>query len=99
MLDEVRTLVRASRFEPALLRISDLSNLLLQLRQIPDTPFQFRPVLVQLSVVRGLLEAKVTDEDYEIEPTRILRTLSTISDDVNGWLGQVRFVGQGDTEQ
>ena len=96
MIEEIKTLIRLNRLESTRLRVSDLMNLLLQLRQIPESRFNFQPVLVQLGVLRDLLEAKLTDEQSRFEASRALKTLAQISDEVNGWLGHVRFAEQGD---
>lgn len=90
-IEEVKALVRAKRYEPALLRVTDLHALIIQLQHVTrsdgkaDT--RAREALTGLSVLRDLLEEKLDNDEIAIETAKVNSELAKISDGLGHWIG------------
>lgn len=95
-LEEVKVLLRSSRFESALLRVTDLHAHLLQLHGVStvgptSVSIDFRDALTQLAILRDLLENKLHKRETAINPAQVNNVLSGISDQLNQWLGTAKY--------
>ena len=99
-IEEIKTSIRNRQFGVALLRVTDLTSQLIQLRQLPDfskvveEKKKMQSVVSQLSIIRSMLEVHSSDtqktlDDAEIR--RIIKMLSKISDCLNGWIGVLKY--------
>ncbi len=96
-IEELKVLIRASRFEAALLRVTDLTTALIRLQHLPDgsdgrEPFDFRDTLTQLAILRELLEQKAHDSSSEIDAVQANSVLSKVSDGLNHWVGSAKYI-------
>lgn len=99
LLDEIRLHLRHQKIELALLRTTDLSAQLIQLRNIyaPSPPeINFQGILTQLSILRTTLEAKVYSPDQPINTAQINNKLAHISATLNDCIGKQRFSSKGE---
>jgi len=95
-IEELKVLLRSSRFEAALLRVTDLNADLIHIQHLPSVPadtssIQFTDVLTQLSVLRELLEQKVQSDAPDLNPVQANSVLSRISDQLNHWIGDSKY--------
>ncbi|HLL75459.1 MAG TPA: hypothetical protein VK421_09335 [Pyrinomonadaceae bacterium] len=96
-LEELKVLIRGNRFEAALMRVTDLTSQLVQLQHLqrPISTIQsidFKEVLTQLSILRELLERKIYQHQTEINPVLMNSQLSQISDELNRWIGEEKYL-------
>ncbi|MCG8073277.1 MAG: hypothetical protein N0C86_14985 [Candidatus Thiodiazotropha taylori] len=102
-VEEIKVLIRSMRYEAALLRVTDLSGRLIQLKNIPNNnntneQFKNKENLAQLSILRDLLERKLQDRNLEIKPSSVNKILSDISDDLHAWIGSNKYLSSGESE-
>ena len=95
-LEEIKVLVRGERHEAALMRVTDLSTLLIQLQHLniqpaSETKTNFARMITQLTILRELLEQKVYRQDTEINPVQVNTQLSKISDQLSRLLGEEKY--------
>jgi len=94
-VEEVKSLIRAQRYEPALLRLSDLNSLVIQVQHIAaesDPPeWSVREMLTNLSVLRDLLEQKLADDSVIVETAKVNAELSRIGDHLGHWVSGRKF--------
>jgi hypothetical protein len=103
-LEELKVLIRGKRHEAALIRATDLSAQLIQLQHIQHSTndiqnINFREILTQLSILRELLERKVFQQNTEVNPVQVNSQLSQISDQLNRWIGEEKYVVTGRKEK
>lgn len=95
-LEELKVLVRGERHEAALMRVTDLSTMLIQLQSLrvqqADKRITFTGMLSQLAVMRESLEQKVNNQEAEIDPTQVNTQLSNVSDQLNRLLGEEKYM-------
>jgi hypothetical protein len=96
-LEELKALIRGKRVEAALLRVTDLNTQLTQLQSLhgasPSEPLDFAQILTQLSILRELLERKLNEEKVVVNPVQVNTVLSSISDQLNSWIGKQKYLG------
>jgi len=95
-LEEIKVLVRVERHEAALMRVTDLSMLLIQLQHLniqpaSDSKTNFARMITQLAILRELLEQKVYKQDAEVNPVQVNTQLSKISDQLSRLLGEEKY--------
>jgi hypothetical protein len=93
-LEGMKALVKAERYEAALVRVTDLMGNLNQLKTLPiaeAAPLQFSEVLLELHVIRDLLERRTMNADVRVDPIKVFKALSQISDELNTWIGTVKY--------
>lgn len=102
VVEEIKTLMRSRKYESALLRVTDLNALIIQLQSlstaIGEKPDQrSREALTSLSVLRDLLEQKLDNDDIAVETAKVNAELSQIADRLGHWIGRKKFkpVGGG----
>ena len=95
-LDEIKALLRARRYEAALLRVTDVTAAVTQLRGMTRThakqPLNFKQALTQLGILRDLLELRLHEENTPINPVKINEILSGIADSLNRWIGSNKYL-------
>lgn len=96
-IDEVKSHVRVARYEGALLRLQDVIAQLVQIRRVgyETQNVDFRKTLTELAIIRGVLERQVTRPEEGFDPYSLLQALSKISDEVNDWVGQFKYIAPG----
>jgi len=96
ILEEIRTLMRAMRYEPALMRTSDLIGQLTQVRQVKGgtNPLDLGGMLTQLHVLQELLERKMHDPSVVVDP-QATKVLSRLSARLNSWMGDHKYTADG----
>lgn len=99
-VEEIKVMIRSKRYEAALLRVTDLSGRLIQLKNMPMNRFvkhvpNSKEMLAQLSVLRDLLERKLQNEKLPINASKINKILSEISDGLNIWIGSNKYLPGG----
>ncbi|HKO36410.1 MAG TPA: hypothetical protein VJV21_08020 [Pyrinomonadaceae bacterium] len=94
-VEEVKAHIRSQKFESALLRVTDLNALIIQLQHVPSTntppDWQIREMLTNLSVLRDLLEQKLHDPAVVVETPKVNAELSRIADDLGHWIAGRKF--------
>ena len=95
-IEELKVLLRSSRFEAALLRVTDLNADLIHIQHLPSVPtdtsaIQFTDILTQLSVLREVLEQKVQGDPSDLNSVKANSVLSKISDQLNHWIGDTKY--------
>ena len=96
-IEEVKVLIRNERVESALLRVCDLIGKIIQLKSMPKRDgiseiAEISNMLAQLGVLRDLLEKKLHKTNTSINPSQINSILSSISDDLNVWIGENKYL-------
>lgn len=96
-IEEVKVLIRNERFESALLRVCDLIGKIIQLKSMPKRNgiseiTEISNMLAQLGVLRDLLEKKLHKANTSINASQINNILSSISDDLNAWIGESKYL-------
>jgi len=96
-VEEVKVLVRVEKHEAALMRVTDLSTMLIQLQslhaqQAANERVDFTKMLSQLAVMRESLEQRVNNQEAEINPVKVNTQLSNISDQLNRMLGKEKYM-------
>lgn len=99
IIDEVKALVRRNSAEAALLRVADITRLLLQLQAArrvsgADLGSEFKRFLTQLSVLRSLLERHLQGK-ADLKPVQVNATLSNLSDGMNALIGDLKYQDTG----
>jgi hypothetical protein len=96
VIEEIKTLLRSRRYESALMRVTDLTGLIIQLQHLaaagserPD--LRAREALTSLSVLRDLLELKLDDDSTSLEVAKVNSELSKIADRLGHWIGRRKF--------
>jgi hypothetical protein len=96
MIDEIKAFLRSCKYELALVRVSDLTAIIIQLQHVgtvdaakPD--HRAREALTSLSVLRDLLEEKLYDECVVIDTAKVNSELARISDRLGHWVGRRKF--------
>lgn len=96
-LDGIKALILAERYEAAFVRVSDLMGYLNQLKTLPqdfEKEIGYPEILGNLHIIRGSLEKHLNDPRTPVQTLRILAFLNQISDEINSWIGQVKFSPQ-----
>lgn len=96
-VEELKVFVRGEKHEAALMRVTDLSTMLIQLQplqvqQATTKTTDFTKMLSQLSLMRELFEQKVNKQEAEINPAQVNTQLSDISDRLNRMLGKEKYL-------
>ena len=96
VIEEIKGLLRSRKYELALLRVTDLNSLIIQLQSLSTTtgerPDQrSREALTSLSVLRDLLELKLDNDETAIETAKVNAELSRIADRLGHWIGRKKF--------
>lgn len=95
-LDAIKTMIRAKRFDAALLRVCDLSAALSQLRKVgasePTRQLPYKKALTQLGILSDLLEERLQDDQTAVNPVQINSVLSDISSSLNSWIGSAKYL-------
>lgn len=94
-IEEVKALLRASRSDAALLRITDTRALLIQLRTMvvaSTSRSKIQRVVTQLAVLRDVLEGVQQGRQQDLDPMEAGRALSDCSDVLTEWLGQAKYL-------
>lgn len=94
IVDELRVLVQANRYDAALLRAQDLTKSLIQLREIfrqHGRTYDFRPIVTDAGIVRGLIGRKLRDGRTRFDREDVLRTLAEWSDELHGLVGEATY--------
>lgn len=95
-LDAIKTMIRAKRYDAALLRVGDLAAALAQLRNVGSTEplrqLPYKKALTQLGILRDLLEQRLQDELTSVNPVQINSVLSDISSSLNTWIGGAKYL-------
>lgn len=90
-VEEVKEFIRSRKYEPALLRVSDLNHMVIQLQHLASssTPpdWTIREMLTNLSVLRDLLEQRLSDDATEVDTAKVNAELSRIGDRLSHWIG------------
>lgn len=95
-IEEIKTSIRAKRYDAALLRANDVARQLIQLQNArplaspKSSSDDFLPALAQLGVLRDLLERTLGGEEKPI-PSQANKILSQIGDDLNAVIGKMKF--------
>ena len=100
-IEQIKTAIRSKRYEAALLRVTDLTSQLSQIRQLPDfsnsVKVKMQGIVSQLSVLRNTLEARDRDAKQTFNPVNANKKLSEISDCLTGWIGIYKYsINKGD---
>lgn len=95
MIEEIKTSIRNMQYNAALIRVTDLTSQLIQIRQLPDFSNQvgrkMQSIVSQLSILRNTLEARNNEPEQILDSVKINRKLSEISDCLNGWIGVYKY--------
>jgi len=99
-VEEIQALLRTQRYDAALLRVTDLSGKIIQLKAMPQSKFMQgkrdgKRHLTQLSILKTLLEEKLVNNKNEINIANANKFLSEISDDFNVWIGANKYQSGG----
>lgn len=102
-VEEIKVMIRSERYEAALLRVTDLSGKIIQLKTMPKSKFvahinNSKEMLTQLSVLRDLLERKLQDKNVKVHTPKVNKILSAISDDLHVWIGNNKYIPPGEIE-
>lgn len=102
-LEEIKVLVRGERHEAALMRVTDLSSLLIQLQQLrvqhaQQRELNFPEMLTQLSILREVLELKIYKQETEVDPVQVNSQLANISDQLSHVLGEEKYLTERNTD-
>lgn len=97
-IEALKTMIRTHRIESALLRVTDLSSKLIQLKNIltvesQDPIEEMSKVLSQVRILKDVLERKLHDEETTSKQVfQMNKTLSDISDILNAWIGKRKYI-------
>jgi len=96
IIEEVKIHVRNRTNDAALLRVTDLSGRLTQLRHLPDSSSEeysiaFQDMLTHIAVIRDDLEQKSALPDYAFDIVKVNEKLAEISDYLNALIGKSKY--------
>lgn len=97
IIEEIKLFVRSEKYEPALIRVTDLVSQLIQIQEVSKSSSQtlqvnFKEKLSQLSVIRKSFEKKIAKTPVKIYSVAVISQLAEISDDLNKFIGENKIV-------
>jgi len=101
MIEEIKTSIRNKQYNSALIRVTDLTSQLIQIRQLPDFSYRIgskmQSIVSQLAILRNTLEEGASNPRQTLDSVKINRKLSEISDCLNDWIGIYKYtINKGD---